>query len=69
MGGGGVGGVHRAVGVVVVGGGRGGAVGRQGLVRVQVLVVVQAQLAQPPHAQGGVPSEGGAQHVHPGHRD
>ena len=65
MGGGGVGGVHCWVRVVVVGGRGEGAVGGQGLVGVEVLVVLQAQLPQAAHAEGGVAEGGGAEHVHP----
>lgn len=64
MGGRGVGGVDGGVGVVVVGGRRQGTVGRQWLVRVQVLVVLKPKLAQTPNTEGGVSEGGRSKHVH-----
>lgn len=64
MGGRGVGGVDGGVGVVVMGWRGQGTVGRQRLVRVQVLVMLKPKLAQAPNTEGGVPEGGRSKHVH-----
>ena len=46
-------------------GGRGeGTVGRQRLVRVQVLVMLKPKFAQTPDTEGGVTQAGRSKHVH-----